>query len=57
MREAVIYPRRHYVTAAQGQHRRPGELKVEYLEHKISHVGAPETVVRESIYLPEPLSV
>ena len=38
---------------AKGQ----GKLRVfEYLKHKISHLGAPATLLRGSICLPEPLS-
>jgi len=38
---------------ARGQ----GKLRVfEYLKHKISHRGAPTTLLRGSICLPEPLS-
>ena len=43
--------------AAQGQSRGSGKLRVfEYLKHKISHLGAPTTLLRGSICLPEPHS-
>lgn len=50
--KGVIHPSRYHVTVAEG----PGN-KADYPGHKISHLGAPVTVLREIIYLPEPLSV
>lgn len=57
VREAVTHPSRYYGTAVQRQNRGPEEPRVEYLKYKISHLGAPITVLRENVYLPEPLSV